>query len=141
LVKIFFFLAAALNYYQAPLTEGAKEDYVKQLVDFGFPKSIEPLSYNALALDQNLDKIFNISDYVWILLSNDRLGFLSLPNQVGAKCKNGPPLKYYTNKKSECVLNSAQIRAECNGNPTPATSLSLKYFIENFKIIKVNSQN
>jgi len=132
-----------MNYYQAPLIENTelKEEYVKRLVDFSYPKSIEPLSYTALALDQNSDKMFSISDYIWILLSNDRLGFFSLPNQIGAKCKSGPPLNYYTNKNSKCVISSAQIRAECNGNPTPATSLSLKYFIENFKIIKVNSQS
>ena len=82
-------------------------------------------------------KYFTNTDPLWVLFSNNAFGYLTLPVQIGPNCRTGPPLTYLNEKTTSCFVTASQITNECNA-ATPQTSLSLAYFMNNFKIIQVN---
>ena len=125
-----------MNYYQAPLTDSLnkKEQFVNELVQTYYPTSIQS---SILSIEFNQNALyFTNKDYIWVINSNDIFGFLTLPIQVGTKCLDGPPLNYLVERNSSCTFDSSAVLSQCNNLVT--TSLSLKYFIENFKIVPVN---
>lgn len=125
------------NYQISPLLETSKpQTYVEQLL-----ASYQSLLDNSalLTLDINQNKaVFDSSDYVWLIFSNDFLGYLSLPSQTGNKCSYGPPLNLFINKKSKCVQTSSSIQSQCS-KPNSKTPLSISYFVGKFAIIQVVS--
>lgn len=124
-----------MNYYQAPLTDGLvlKESYVNDLVKAYYPTVIQT-TILSIDFDQNATYFTN-DDYIWVVTSNGYLGFLRFPIQVGATCVDGPPLNYLDVRNSSCTLDSTAVINECTNSV--GTSLSLQYFIQNFKIIPV----
>lgn len=128
--------ALSMNYYKAPLLDGTnlKEEYVTQLVNSAFPQTTQPLAQYSLQMPQNAE-YFKTSDYVWQIYTTNTLDYLTLPIQVGSKCRQGPPVYYLKDKESNCFINSNVIRSECSAGVT--SSLSLGYFLNEFKIIQV----
>ncbi len=128
---VFFLIAQYLNYYTPPATPS--ESTVASQVNSIYIKDTyqAPLT---IPFDQTKE-YFNASDYIWLNFNNNSyLGFLTLPNQVGAKCRSGPPLFYLNNKQTECFVSSDDISNECS--LTTASSLSLSYFYSNFKFVQ-----
>ena len=122
-----------------------KESYVQQLVNTAVPQTNEvtkPYSISTppfVESQSNGQLYFTNTDPVWILFSNNALGYLTLPVQVGSNCRTGPPLKYFNEKTSNCYVTASQITSECT-SATAQTSLSLAYFLNNYKILKVNKK-
>ncbi len=122
-----------MNYYSNPpvLTESD----VNQLVNLYDPLINEP-SILTISLNQNATSFTN-NDYVWFISTTaSSLGYLTLPLQLGSSCLNGPPLNYLTERNSSCNIDSKTITNLCS-NPSATSTLSLAYFIENFKLIPV----
>lgn len=112
-----------------------KEDFVKNLVNQVLPASIANDRYlGAIDINSRLINSFNSSDYVWLIFSNNIHGYLTLPAQIGSSCANSA-INYLINKNTNCFITTANINRECANTQT--TSLSLQYFINNFKIIQV----
>ena len=79
---------------------------------------------------------FDSSDYVWIIYKDNNLGYFNLP-QINVN--NPLPLRYLQNRNIIYTASSDKINKECSATSTSSpTSLSLAYFFDNFKIIKVN---
>ncbi len=123
-----------MGYYQNPLLDTVenKEEYVNMFV--------------ASVLGQNTEEkyiqnklSFTSGDLVQIAFGN-RLGYLTLPAQLGHSCRSGPPLIYFNNKQTQCTLKLSDATNECrqqNANNQPST-LSLQYFFNDFDILKVS---
>ena len=122
-----------MNYYSNPpvLTESD----VNQLVNLYDPLINEP-SILTISLNQNALSFTN-NDYVWFIsTTGSSLGYLTLPLQLGSNCLNGPPLNYLTERNSICNIDSKTITNLCS-NPSATSTLSLAYFINNFRLIPV----
>ena len=137
-----FFTARSLNYYLPPLINDVemKENYVQQLVNIAVPQTAEvtaPFSLKPPSLVETTGATyFTNVDPVWILFQNNAFGYLTLPLQIGPKCRNGPPLNYFGEKTFKCHATLDQIKNECDPL-TPQTPLSLGFLLGNFKIVKV----
>jgi hypothetical protein len=136
------FTARSLNYYLAPLINNVelKENYVQELVNIAVPQTVEvtaPYSIKPPSLvDTSGATFFTKADPVWILFTNNAFGYLTLPLQLGPKCRSGPLLNYFDEKTFNCYATLNQIKNECNA-ATAQTPLSLAFFLSNFKIVKV----
>lgn len=80
------------------------------------------------------DYPFNKTNFVWTVKSTNKINVLSLPIQVGSKCRSGPSVYHYQDKNSKCLISPQDIRDECSQAKT--STLSLKYFLD-IKFIKV----
>lgn len=123
----------SMNYYTPVLSESLDATNVNSLVEQYDPNVYQQSIIN-LQLDQTAAQ-FKTSDNIWIMTSGNYLGYLTLPVQVaGLQCRNGPPLKYLSQKKSSCITDSAQI--DCAN--LAGTRFSIDYYtkmLEEFKII------
>ena len=125
----------ALNYYNPPLYNNSilYESMVQQLVDIYDPKPAQSNPYG-LTLNQNA-AYFNVTDSIWTLNKKNYFGYLTLPVQIdGSECRDGPPLKYLTNKNSTCLIENLNL---LNCSALSATTLSLSYFMNDFKVLSV----
>lgn len=128
------------SYLASQLLSSSKpQNYIEQL--FAPYQNLLTDSNSILTLDFNQKKkLFDTTDYVWVIFSNNVLGYLSLPNQVGSKCNNGPPANMFINKKSNCIQTTSSIINQCQ-TPNLKTPLAISYFIGKFAIIQVRNHN
>ncbi len=127
--------------YESPLlnTTSSKEDIVQNLVNNQYYLSTDIDTYSISSLQLNSSQaFFTNQDFVWILFSDNKLGFLSLPQQISnSECKFTSGIRYLKNKQNDCYVTSTNIDNECNG--PSVTSLSLEYFLNGFQIVKVSN--
>ena len=132
--------ALALNYYNPPLYNNSilYEPMVQQLVDIYDPKPAQSQNPYALTLNQNA-AYFNVTDSIWTLNKKQYLGYLTLPVQIdGSECRDGPPLKYLTSKNTTCLIENL---SSLNCSTLSDTTLSLGYFMNDFKVLPVNKKS
>ncbi len=124
-----------MNYYKPVLSQSLDESSVNSLVQL-FDPPVNKQSILNLKLNENAP-FFTTADNIWIITKNDVLGYLSIPNQVaGLQCKDGPPLKYLTNKNTSCITESSTL--SCDG--LSDTRFSIEYYrnlLVSFKILTV----
>ena len=120
-----------MNYYNPPDIPTA--DQITKLVsNLVYPAN--PVIGPLLAELGGSRPFFTAEDYIWLNFNNKYLGFLTLPIQVGSSCRSGPPLKYLSTKKSQCLVSNTKIANECQTATT--TSLSLVFFYYNYAFLQ-----
>jgi hypothetical protein len=122
------------NYYKAPLPDDGRlsSTSVEILVNLVSNSAID-LSNQYQTLNSQ-KTYFDSSDNVWIIYKDDNLGYLNFPQQ---NLQNSIPVRYLQNKTNSYSASSDAINSECSAT-TAQSSLSLAYFFDNFKIIKVS---
>ncbi len=121
-----------MNYYNSP---SAITNLNNVVSSFNNPSQI---SLKTVQLNQSASS-FNVNDNIWLITNNNYLAYLTLPIQFdGTSCRDGPPVNYLSNKNTSCIVNNINnINPDCTNLPS-SSSLSINYFINNFKIITVN---
>lgn len=121
-----------MNYYLAPLTDSIeiKDSFISLISNAIAPQNVK----NAFEIPSS-DYPFNKTNYVYALLRTNDISFLSLPTQVGSTCRPGPPAYHYQDKASNCIISPQNLKDECSA--TTSSTLSLKYFFNQLKFIKV----
>ena len=129
------FMSSMLN------TVTDKQAYVSQLARSSMPSlDYVPISADLTSLTLNANATsFTARDFVWTLLASNRLGYLSLPQQVGDTCELAAPTTFLRDKKTACVVPYASIVSQCL-TPSATSSLSLQYFVDKFKIVRVRKK-
>jgi hypothetical protein len=121
--------------YRENLLDGKNQDSIEEFLDK------ESKNVRAISSSKPLGSTssFTSNDNVWILKSNNKLGYLLLPSQMNGdtKCGYNTVIRYMQDKETKCIPTPISINTECSDN-NALTSLSLKYFLNDFKIIRVN---
>jgi hypothetical protein len=119
--------------YRENLLDGKNLNSIEEFLD----KETSRIEVETSANSLGSASYFTNSDNVWILKSNNRLGYLFLPTQINGdtKCSYNTGIRYMEDKTTKCIPTPVSINAECSNNLL--TSLSLKYFLNDFKIIRV----